>query len=370
MSHNLYNDGTKDCMFVVGQRQDAWHMLGQRCDKAANSAEAIQLSGLDYEVFKTQNSATRPDGTIMPVDSYTVFHQNGKQLGTVGAQYTVKQNREMFSFVDTLLEANGGSHYDSAGALGNGERVWMAVRLPKADLNVAGQDKHETYLVFMSSHDSSMSHTVLLSSVRVVCQNTFNAALSNASRIVKVKHTKNGDDRLDRVRGLMQGVVQDAQTLQAKFDVLTQRKMTRESMTSILDKLFPKTKDAETEQTVSTTRRDGILAEVLRCYESNDNNAFPEFRGTAYNLLNAITEYTDHFRGTRITSAREGMSISTARAENAIAGTGDELKREALEVITEMTAGAPIHRIVSRPINSGSAPVAGVSLLDQIISNN
>ena len=62
-------------------------------------------------------------------------------------------------------------------------------------------------------------------------------------------------------------------------------------MKTVLDRLFPGKKD---ENGKSSTRNDNILADVLRCYESNDRNQFPEQRGTAYNLLNAVTEYTDH----------------------------------------------------------------------------
>ena len=372
MPANIANINGVDAMFAVGARQDVWHQLGQRVVNAATAAEALKLASLDWEVCKRQNFALNPfSNKLEKMDSYSIIRaSDGVQLGTVGADYTVKQNAEMFDFVDTLLECNGGSHYDTAGALGKGERVWMAVRLPKADFSVMGQDAHETYLVFISSHDGSMAHTVLLTSVRVVCQNTVNLALSSASQMVKVKHTKNGDSRLARVKELISGVQQTAQTLKAKFDTLAQRKMTHETTQQILERLFGKPElKADGKLTAAGTRKDNILQQVLANYESNDQNAFPDFRGSAFNLLNAITEYADHQRDVRMTAGREGMTEATARAENAAAGSADDLKTEALKVIVEMTAGAPINRIVSRPINGGSGPVAGVSLLDQIINN-
>lgn len=82
------------------------------------------------------------------------------------------------------------------------------------------------------------------------------------------------------------------------MNLLATRKMTREAMGSILDRLFPQSKDANGKPQDST-RRNNILSDVLRCYESNDRNAFPEQPGTAYNLLNAVTEYTDHMRSAR-----------------------------------------------------------------------
>ena len=344
MAHNIYNDGTKDCMFVVGAREDAWHLLGQRCDKAATWEQAVELSGLNWKVYKQRNYARQPaSGKVVETDSYTVFRDSDNaQLGTVGPEYTVKQNRECFQFVDTLMEANGGAHYDSAGALGNGSRIWCAVRVPKADIAVTPTDKHESYLVFTTAHDGSMAHTAKLTTVRVVCQNTLNSALSSEGAMFRVKHTAQADVRLDRAKQLMTGITVDAQALETKLQQLARRKMTRESMVTILNRLFP----APKEQDANTTRRENVLTEVLNLYSSNDNGAVPEIAGSAYNLLNAVTEYTDHYRSARITDSRQGMSQPQARAENAVSGTGDRLKNSALAVIDEVT-GSDEGRLMS-----------------------
>lgn len=344
MAHNIYRDATgKDCMFVVGAREDAWHMLGQRCDKAVSWEQAVELAGLNWKVYKQRNYARQPmTGKVVETDSYTVFRDSdNSQLGTVGPEYTVKQNAECFQFVDTLLEANGGAHYDSAGALGNGARIWCAVRVPKADIAVAGADKHESYLVFTTAHDGSMAHTAKLTTVRVVCQNTLNSALSSEGAMFRVKHTAQADVRLDRAKTLMTGIVQDAATLQRKLEQLSQRKMTRESMVAVLNRLFP----APKEQDANTTRRENVLTDVLNLYASNDNGAYPQIAGSAYNLLNAVTEYTDHFRSARITESRQGYSQQQARAENAVSGTGDRLKNSALAVIDEVTEDADSHHV-------------------------
>jgi phage/plasmid-like protein (TIGR03299 family) len=338
MAHNIYRDATgKDCMFVVGAREDAWHLLGQRCDTAATWEQAVELAGLNWTVSKQRNYARDISGKVQETDSYTVFRSSDNaQLGTVGPDYTVKQNRECFQFVDTLLEANGGAHYDSAGALGNGARIWCAVRVPKADISVAGADKHESYLVFTTAHDGSMAHTAKLTTVRVVCQNTLNSALAESGAMFRVKHTRSADARLESAKHLMMGIVTDATALQAKLTQLSTRKMTRESMVTILNRLFPVPKEAD----ANTTRRENVLTEVLNLYASNDNGAFPAIAGSAYNLLNAVTEYTDHYRTARITDARAGMSLIQARAENAVSGTGDRLKNSALAVIDEVTEDA------------------------------
>ena len=83
-----------------------------------------------------------------------------------------------------------GAHYETAGALGNGERVWGL-----ADLNLAvtvGRDQQRGYLLFCTGHDGSLSHQYRLCMTRVVCQNTLSAALSERTRAkLTIRHTKN-----------------------------------------------------------------------------------------------------------------------------------------------------------------------------------
>lgn len=363
MAHDIFrNANGMDCMFVVGKREDAWHKLGQRCDEAVSWEQAMTLAGLDWQVVKNQNYARNPQGKVVPVSSYSIFRDtDGAELAAnVGEGFTVKQNRECFQFVDDLLQANGGAHYDSAGALGNGATIWCAVRVPRADIAVNGEDKHESYLVFTTAHDGSMAHTAALSSVRVVCKNTLRQALSTNSGILRIKHTKNANARFEDAKRTMDGVVMDAKRLEEKLQLLATRRITRESMTTALDRLFPKPADKEQ----NTTRRENILAEVLALYESNDRNAFPSIRGSAYNLLNACTEWTDHYRSARITDARQGYSVEQARAENAVIGTGERLKSQALDVILETTNGAPVHSVIY------SKPAANGSLLDAVLENH
>lgn len=150
--------------------------------------------------------------------------------------------------------------------------------------------------------------------------------------------------------------------MEQKLNMLATRKMTREAMVSTLDRLFPATKSADGKP-VETTRRTNILGDILKLYESNDGNQFPEQRGTAYNLLNAVTEYTDHYR-----SARNGE-----RAESAMFGSGDRLKTQTMEVLMETAKGLQeVQRVTYVPASATPArqmaTVRTGGLLDSILS--
>jgi len=366
MAHNIATIAGRDAFFcATGKHGSAWHKLGQEVKEAQSWQEAMKLAQLDWTVSKRPLFAQFPDGEFETVPAWGIFNDKTEMFfGAVGSQYEPIQNQFAFDFVDTLLEAEAGSHYESAGALGNGSRVFCLARVP-FDFSITGtDDKHETYMLFTSSHDGTGSATAMLTDTRVVCQNTLNMALSRKenSGILKVKHTKSAEMKLEQARKLMSGIRQDVTTLREKLNLLATRKLNKETYTEILSRIFPVT-DSE-----KSTRRDNKLSEITELFASNDGNAFPELRGTAYNLLNAITEHTDHKRGVRMTDSRAGMTEEQARADNALFGSGAQLKESALEIILEASNGLPITTIVKTRVFVPALPQEGGSLLDSVLA--
>lgn len=335
MAHNINFDavsGQYRMFSATGKRGAPWHHLGQMVRDAQNWQDAARLAHLDYTVQKHRlNSPITGD----PIDAWGMFRDDNQAfLGTVGNVYEPIQIPEAFKFVDTLLEAEKGAHYESAGALGSGERFWVLATVPY-NIQIAGtDDNHEAFLLFESSHDGTMSATAKLTTVRVVCQNTLTMALRGGGMAsLRVRHSSSGTAKLDAARKMLTGVQQTVQTLSDKLNTLARRKVPKETTLAIMDKLFGADwKDS--------TRKRQQVAEIAQLYDQNDHNAIPEIRGTAYNLLNAVTEYADHYKGVRVTAGKEGMSEKQVRAEGALfGGSGERMKSEALETIIEMTAG-------------------------------
>src|SRR5262245_64592010 len=87
--------------------------------------------------------------------------------------------------------------------MGKGEVVWGLADL-KLPLRV-GEDVSNNYLLFWTSYDASAAHSYGLTSVRVVCANTLRLALSGKSaQILKVRHTKSGEQRLKEAHFALQ----------------------------------------------------------------------------------------------------------------------------------------------------------------------
>jgi phage/plasmid-like protein (TIGR03299 family) len=332
MAHNIDT--------YIGRRA-AWHALGTVTGKYQTTEELLADEGFQYSVFKSQLH----DGLGRLVEAYGTFRWDYKDrakgdkaaakfLGVVGKDYEVMQHQEGFRTIDALMRTADGAHYETAGVLGNGEKVWAL-----ADLGLTakvGDDVQHGYLLFSTSHDRSMSHNYRLVMERVVCENTLQIAMGERTKAsLTIRHTKNAMNKLVDARAALDSMGADIARMEDKLNFLASRRMTRESITSILDRLYPKVKNIDTGEEKDTTRRNNILEDILETYEMNDGNAFPQQRGTSYNLLNAITNYVDHQRSSR----------DDNRAESALFGTGSEIKSRALDLIIAESEKLPAVRV-------------------------
>lgn len=319
-------------------RKGAWHKLGAIQGEFKTWRELLTAAKADFTVFKSQLR----DGLGRPVDAYGTFRwdaddkasgnkEASRFLGTVGQDYTIIQHTDGFELLDELVGSIDGAHYETMGTLDYGRVVWGQVD-PNVKIRV-GDDESDVLLSFHTSHDGSKAFDIYESLYRHVCKNTLRAgSLKRLAASLRVRHTRNAGKRINDLKTEISEIRSVAMSMQERLTMLSQRRVTKESLTTVMNRLFPPTTNDDGIET-SSTRRDNVLAEVLALYESNDGDTFPEFRGTAYNLLNAVTEYTDHYR----VSHGNGLG----RAESATFGSGAKLKADALEVIMQSASTMP-----------------------------
>ena len=111
--------------------------------------------------------------------------------------------------------------------------------------------------------------------------------------------------------------------------------MSRDIFLYCLNEIFPA--DAEKEAAgIEEKARLVKIADIAELFADNDGNANPAIKGSALNLLNAVTQYTDHVIGSDKTRARSAMF-----------GNGDLLKEKALEIVLEATKDAPVRQSIA-----------------------
>lgn len=314
MAHNIY-DGK---MFVVGK---AWHDEGVRVDKELNSADAIRLAKLDYKIVKTPLYAN-VDGKNIPADVYgTLNTENNKILGTVTDRYKIVQNVHAFDFFDDIVRS-GEAFYHSAGALGNGERIWILAKLPK-DLIVFGDDVVEKYLLLTNSHDGKKSLLMYFTPIRVVCQNTLMASMSGVrTNEISIRHTGNIKGKVEEARRALGLALTFYDEFEVTVKALADYKFTdQKSVDNYFDDVLGIDGEKELSTQITNTK-----SRLQHLFEHGEGNQLSGIKNSLWAGYNAVTQYADYdktFRGDN-------------RTESILFGSSANMKRKAYEKAVEL----------------------------------
>ena len=204
MAHNLNFNPLRNQYAFFSVQEKAWHGLGTIIEHYPNSEMALKYAGLDFEVIKRPNQHVLDDGkTITSSDSFFTYRPDtGDILGSkLGKDYEVVQNTDAFSFFDAIVGGDG-IQYETAGALGKGERIFITAKLP-GYIVVQREDLIEKYLFLTTSHDGSGAITAAFTPVRIVCNNTLNMALRNCASKITIRHTRDARNRLENAHKVL-----------------------------------------------------------------------------------------------------------------------------------------------------------------------
>lgn len=324
MAHELAMTNGRAAMAYFGQTP--WHKVGTRLENPATAAEAIEGAGLDYDAELTRMVTV--DDIPVP-DRMAVVRSDTRQiLGTVGKSYRPVQNRECFGFLDALV-ADGRLRYHTAGALGQGERVWMLAKLPN-DIRVKGSDDiTEKYLLLSNSHDGTSALRVYFTPIRVVCANTLSIA-EQGSRSLGVSIIHKGDlgSKVRQAQLVLGLATEFYEFTEAKIHRLASYYPSSYELQDYFRAVYPDMDGVE------STRSKNVRAEMMRLFEHGMGHDIPAIRHTAWAALNAVTEFVDHHRSTR---GKSGIEKASCRLESAWFGSGARLKQRAWALALDMT---------------------------------
>lgn len=335
MAHNLdINNGMAS---FVSAREDAWHSLGTVLEDSFTAEDAMLHGHLGgWNVRKQELLTADEDGTILTVPKqYAVVRDNpiitGTQdvLGVVGEQYSVMQNEALAELLNNIVDESG-AHFETAGAIHGGRKVFLTMKMPE-HISVGGVDPVNNYLAVLTSHDGSLSTTMLITPVRIVCQNTMNLAFREASNSFKVRHTSGGPKQLLRqARNIIEFNSGYMDTFALEAERLLDTEMTQTQFNQMIEEAFGAPEDAP--QT-TITRTDNKLDQMAELF--NDSKTHAEVRGTAWAGLNALTEWADHYSMVRPASSRSGAEASMEEVRAVKSVLDPTFKNRALRMVRD-----------------------------------
>jgi phage/plasmid-like protein (TIGR03299 family) len=327
-----------ETMFWAGN-EVPWHGLGRKVDEALTSEDAIKMSGLDWTVHpvplythRTEKVKGQEMEYAYEVENYkaNVRSSDNSVLGVVTDRYRIVQNAQAFAFTDALIEE--GVVYETAGSLRDGKIVWLLAKMPEVKIL---KDKTVPYLVFTNSHDGSGAVKAALTPIRVVCQNTLNFALAGAQRTWSMRHVGDIDYKLSEAKRTLEL----ADTYMKKFNKVaeefSQIKVSDKQVREILNQVIPMPV-TESSKNKTATKAVREIVNVQKMHDAffnayNNVTNIKQFKGTAWGVINAFSDFATHTRPLRVTS------VSKERMFEKVIG-GHETIDKAFDLLSDLAA--------------------------------
>lgn len=277
----------------------------RKCELVAKMPALIM--GSDFDADKGKGGFLYGGSNYREVDNaYATYRCDiNYPLGIVKDRYEPVQNIEAFDFFDGAIGENK-AKWQTAGCFGMGERIFVSAKLPD-DILVNG-DPVENYLVFTTSHDGSTGVKILFTPIRVICENTLNAAIRNAENYVSFRHTQSVHNNIDiaaDILGISKNMAIETQAIynsMAKIkvdDVKAQNYfasliLTKDEIQQLKDtghtpfQLITRNYNAMYDANIST-KKTNTIAEMYNYYQTGIGQK--EILGTAWGVYNAVTGY-------------------------------------------------------------------------------
>lgn len=321
---------TTDGQTSFVSRLSAWHQLGTYLGRMFTAEEAMKHGLLGgWDVRKWPAYAIDPDtGLRIPKEGrYDVVRNNPVRegqidfLGEVGGGYQIIQNEQHAGLLNALVDESG-AHFDTAGAIDNGRRVFISMELP-GHIMVGGVDQVKNYIAAVNSHDGGMAFTLMVTPVRPVCKNTLISAFQNASHMFRVRHTSGAEAALrTQARQALDMTFNFLDGFQVEAEQMINTTLTQSRFEEIIAKEFGPQEDAAPAAITRAEKKVDKLNELFADAMTQDG-----IRETAWAGYNAIIEWVDHFSPTR------GDDRDTSRARKAIFDT--TVKNRARELMLQ-----------------------------------
>lgn len=300
-----------------------WHGLGNQLTPGQPIEVWAQRAGMNWRIESADVRYVASNeglGSIHAFPDQKVLYRSDSKLplSVVSRRFQVVQPADILEFYRDLTEA-GGFELETAGVLKEGRKLWALARTGQS-VCLKGRDRVNGYLLLATACDGTLATTAQFTSVRVVCNNTLQIALGDSTGAVKVPHRSQFDPQaVKRQLGI---AISSWDGFMARMKAMTECKVKDDAVESFLKRIlaYP-VNPGITGSTTAVNER--ALKSVQELYAGRGKGAdMASAAGTAWGLLNSVTEFVDHHRRAR---------SADHRLDAAWFGQGATLKQKAWE---------------------------------------
>lgn len=300
--------------------QTPWHGLGQRLSPNQPLEVWAEQAGMNWRIETADVQFASSPLYPAPIHSFpeqrVLYRSDTKSpLSVVSSRYKVVQPAEILEFYRDLTDV-GGYELETAGVLKDGKKLWALARTGQS-VTLKGRDTVDGYLLLATACDGTLATVAQFTSIRVVCNNTLAIALGNNDGAVRVPHRTEFD--ADVVKQRLGIAVAPWSSFSDYIKELANYRVPDRVANNLLQTVFAN--PMSTSEPRTSEVNDRAVQKVLSLYAGKGLGAERlSAAGTAWGLLNGVTEFVDHHRRAR---------SSDHRRDGAWFGQGAQIKQRA-----------------------------------------
>ena len=294
MAHELDIQDGKAAMAYVSQKP--WHGLGQQLTEDSDIDTWKVEAGMNWNAIGSPVTYQVGAETKSYKERKVIYREdNGNPLSVVSDEYKIVQPHEVLEFFRDVAKG-AGFKMETAGCLFEGRKFWALAKTGD-NATIMGQDEVKPYLLIASSLDGSLATCAHFTSVRVVCNNTLRMAIGNGSKAqIRVPHQ--AAFNADLVKAQL-GIAKEAwDNFIANANKLASTKLGRDDAIDVVASSLKKewlNLDGSYMDESAMLESSLVLRRIIELYDGKGLGAsFKSSNGTAWGLVNAVTEYFDH----------------------------------------------------------------------------
>nr|WP_206370913.1 DUF932 domain-containing protein [Solimonas marina] len=303
-----------------------WHGLGNRLAPHQPLDVWAQQAGMDWQIESADVQYTdNGSGTLHAFPDQKVLYRSDTQspLSVVSKRFRVVQPAEILEFYRDLTEV-GGFELETAGVLKEGRKLWALAKTGHS-ARLKGGDEVKGYLLLATACDGTLATTAQFTSIRVVCNNTLAIALGDNAGAVKVGHRSQFDAQaVKRQLGI---AISSWDAFMTRMKALAACKLSDASVERYLQRVLTEQAQGANDPAPANARAFNTVATLFS--GKGMGSQLTSSAGTAWGLLNSVTEYVDHHRRAR---------SSDHRRDGAWFGQGASLKQKAWDEALKLVA--------------------------------
>jgi phage/plasmid-like protein (TIGR03299 family) len=306
-----------------------WHSLGNQLPQNQPLEVWQQQAGMNWQIESSPvhfKSTTK--GPLSEIHSFAdqkVLYRSDtlEPLSVMSHRYQVVQPAEVLEFYRDLTEVSG-YELETAGVLKGGRKFWALARTGQSTA-LKGKDEVGGYLLLATSCDGTLATVATPTTIRVVCNNTLAMSLGSATGAIKVPHSIRFDPQA--VKKQLGIAISQWDDFMYRMRQLAERKVSPQEAQAYFGQIL------HTEVTPRNRTKPAVnhaFQKTMALYTGRGRGSdLVSAKGTAWGLLNAVTEYVDHERRARSVDYR---------LDSAWFGPGAGIKQRALDAALELVA--------------------------------